>query len=100
MHSRYMYNYYFIQNVEITLHMHGENLKAIKCTNMFGFILGLKMNKIFLFHHSPNLTNALSQDQVIGIFEWTYMKSMGKFTLACFISAAIESINVKLYTFF
>ena len=26
-----MYTYYFIQNIEITLHMHGENLMAIKC---------------------------------------------------------------------
>ena len=29
------------------------------------------MNEIFLVHHSPNPTDALSQDQVIGIFEWT-----------------------------
>ena len=26
-----MYTYYFIQNIEITLHMNGENLMAIKC---------------------------------------------------------------------
>ena len=73
-----MYNYYFIQNIEITLHMHGENLMAIKCMGMFRFILCLKMKTRFLFHHSPNPTDALSQDQVIGIFQWTFMKSIGK----------------------
>ena len=65
------YNYYFIQSIEITLHVHGENLMAIKCMSMFRFILGLKMNTRFLFHHSPNPTDALSQDQLIGIFAWT-----------------------------
>ena len=30
-----MYNYYFIQNIEITLYMHGENLMAIKCIIMY-----------------------------------------------------------------
>ena len=80
-----MYNYYFIQDIEITLHMHGENLIAIKFLSMLRFILGLKLNRRFLFHHSSNPTDALSQDQVIGIFEWTYMKSIGKSTLACLI---------------
>ena len=47
-----MYNYYFIQNIEITLYMHVENLMAIKYKNMFHFILGLKMNTRFLFHDS------------------------------------------------
>ena len=55
-----MYNYYFIQNIEITLHMHGDNLMSIKCMSMFRFILGLKMNTRFLFHHSPYPTYALS----------------------------------------
>ena len=55
-----MYSYYFIQNIEITLHMHGENLMAIKCICMFRFILVLKMNTRFLFHHSSNPTDALS----------------------------------------
>ena len=55
-----MYNYYFIQNIEITLYMHGENLIAIKYISMFRFILGLKINTRFLFHHSPNPTDALS----------------------------------------
>ena len=44
-----MYNYYFIQNIEITWHMHGENLMAIKCKSMFRFALGLKMNTRFLY---------------------------------------------------
>ena len=44
-----MYKYYFNQNIEITLYMHGENLMAIKCTSVFCFILGLKMNTRFLF---------------------------------------------------
>ena len=57
-----MYTYYFIQNIEITLHMHGENLMAIKCMSMFRFILGLKMNTRLLFHHFSNLTDALSLD--------------------------------------
>ena len=55
-----MYNNYFIQNIEITLHMHGENLMAMKCLSMFRFILGLKMNIRFLFHHSSSPTDALS----------------------------------------
>ena len=60
------YNYYFIKNIEITLDMHGENLMAIKCIIMFRFILGLKLTKFrFLSDHSPNPTDALSQDQVI-----------------------------------
>ena len=41
-----MYNYYFIKNIEITLHMHVENLMAIKCISMFRFILGLEMKTI------------------------------------------------------
>ena len=44
---------------------------AIKCKSMFHFISGLKMNTRFFFHHSSNPADALSQDQVIGIFEWT-----------------------------
>ena len=40
--------------------MHGENLMAIKCMSMFRFILGLKMNIRFLFHHFSNPTDALS----------------------------------------
>ena len=67
-----MYNYYFIQNIEIAFYMHGENLMAIKCMSMFRFILGLKMNKRFLFHHSPNPTDPLSQDQVIYIYKYIY----------------------------
>ena len=55
-------NYYFIQNNEITLHMHGGNLMAIKCMSMFRFILGLKMNTRFLFRHFSNPTDALSLD--------------------------------------
>ena len=51
--------------------MHGENLMAIKCKSMFRFILGSKINTRFFFHHSPNPTDALSQDQVISIFERT-----------------------------
>ena len=57
-----MYSYYFIQNIEIKLHMHGENLMAIKCMSMFPFILGLKMNTKFLFHNFSNPTDALSLD--------------------------------------
>ena len=34
---------------------------------MFRFILGLKMITRFIFHHSPVPTDALSQDEVIGI---------------------------------
>ena len=52
---------------------------------MLCFILGLKMNTRFLFDHSPNPTNALSQNQVIGIFEGTYVKSIGISTLASLI---------------
>ena len=55
-----MYNYYFIQNIEITLYMHGEKLMAIKCQRIIHFILGLKMKTRFLFHHSSNPTDALS----------------------------------------
>ena len=51
--------------------MHGENVMAIKCKSMFHNILGLKMNIKFLFGLSSNPTDALSQDQVIGIFAWT-----------------------------
>ena len=44
-----MYTYYFIQNIEITLHMHGENLMAIKCMSMFRFIIRFKNeHKIFI----------------------------------------------------
>ena len=35
-----MYNYYFIENIEIALYVHGENLMAIKCKSMFRIILG------------------------------------------------------------
>ena len=35
-----MYNYYFIENIEIALYMHGENLMAIKCKSLFHFISG------------------------------------------------------------
>ena len=69
-----MHNYYFIPNIKITLYMHGENLMAIISISMFHVILallGLKMNTRFLFDHSSNPTDALSQDQVIGIFAWT-----------------------------
>ena len=55
-----MFNYYFIQNIEITLHMHGENLMSIKCMSMFHFILGLKINTRFLFDHSSYHTDAPS----------------------------------------
>ena len=37
-----MYTYYFIQNIEIMLHMHGENLMAIKCKSIFHFIRSKK----------------------------------------------------------
>ena len=57
-----MYIYYFIQNIEIKLHMHGENLMEIKCRSMFRFLLGLKMNTRLLFHHFSNPTDALSLD--------------------------------------
>ena len=78
-----MYNYYFIQNIEIKFDMHGESLMSMKCISMF--YIRFKMNTRFLFHHSSNPTEALSQDHVIGIFKWTYMKSIGKSTLACLI---------------
>ena len=55
-----MYSYYLIQNIEITLYMHGENLLTTKCQRMFHFILGLKMKTRFLFHHSSHPTDALS----------------------------------------
>ena len=57
-----MYTYYFIKNIEITLHMHDENLMAIQCMSMFRFILGLKMNTRILFHHFSNPTDALLLD--------------------------------------
>ena len=57
-----MYTYYFIQNIDLSLHMHGENLMTIKCTSMFRFILVLKMNTGFLFHYFSNPTDALSLD--------------------------------------
>ena len=66
-----MYNSYFILNIEITLYMQGENLMAIKCQRKFHFILGFKMKTRFLFDPSSYPTDALSQDQVIGIFAWT-----------------------------
>ena len=37
---RYMYNYYFIQNIKIALYVHGENLMPNQCMSMFRFTLG------------------------------------------------------------
>ena len=39
-----MNNYYFIQNIEIALHMHVENLMAIKCKSIC-FILYYPIEK-------------------------------------------------------
>ena len=50
--------------------MHGENSMAIKCMSMFGFILGLKMNTRFLFHHSSNPTDASSFARPSDMYIW------------------------------
>ena len=92
-----MYNYYFIQDIEITLYMHGENLIAIKCTSMFHFILGLKMNTRFFFDHSSNPTDALSQDQVMAYLPGHNEILLKNLLLHALFLTAIGSINVKLY---
>ena len=43
-----MFNYYFIQNIEIALYSNVKILMAIKCKSMFHYILGLEI-KINLF---------------------------------------------------
>ena len=49
------------------------------------FYIKFKNEHKFLFDHSPNPTDALWQDQVVGIFDWTYVNSIGKSTLPCLI---------------
>ena len=43
-----MYNYYLIQNIEITLHMHGENFMAIICTSVSFYIRFKNEHKILI----------------------------------------------------